>query len=143
MVFWEKGKEDLTIVDLDKEVEEKILEEAANYQIVKTRVIAWEKLDEDRYGEDEDIFKYPLSEPEKCPIDFSIILKDNKFFGVKIFFENTTSWNAGLNKESSLSGCALYIDGTSEGNVTSKSSYDSPNNYDEVSITYSLSKINK
>ena len=143
MIYYNKNKDGLTMVKLDKETEQEILKQASEYQIVKTRTITWEKLDEDRYGEDTDVFNYPLSEPEKCSLDFCIIIQDNKFFGVKLYYENTKSWNAGLNKEKSLFGCSLYIDGSSDGSIESKSSYDSPNNYDEVVTTYSISKIKK
>ena len=140
MVFYEKTKNGLNIVDLNDETKEKVLEEAKNYQIVKCRTITWEKLDEDRSGEDTDFFYYDLTEEGKKQVDFSIIIKNGSFFGVKILHTSTTSWNAGLNKETTYSGCTLYIDGTGEGNVD-KSTYDSPNNYDEVETSYSLKKI--
>lgn len=132
------------VITIDKNLEEKILENAKNYQLVKTRTITWEKLDEDRYGEDTDEFCYSLVEKDKCPIDFSFVVDDDdNFIGVKVYYHNVTSWNARLNEEKVLSGCSLYIDGTSKGNVTSHSSYDSPNNHDDVEISYSLKKISE
>ena len=141
MVCWEKKDGDFIVVDVDNETSEKILKEAENYRLVKTRTITWEKLDEDRYGEDTDEFVYPLADKENSQIDFCMIIQDGHFIGVKVYSTTTKSWNAGLNKEQSLCGCILYIDGKTEGQVSSTSSYDSPNNHDDVEITYSLRKI--
>lgn len=140
MVFFEKNKNALKVVDIDNETKERVLEDAKNYQIVKRKTITWEKLDEDRSGEDTDYTYYDINETNKNNIDFSIIIKDGDFFGVNIFYTSTTSWNAGLNKESTLSGCELYIDGTTKGSAVNKSTYDSPNNYDEVKTEYYLRK---
>ncbi len=140
MVFFNKTTRGLKIVDIDDETKEKILEDAKNYQIVKRRTITWEKLDDDRSGEDTDYTYYDIVETAKPYIDFSIIIKDGEFFGVNIHYTSTTSWNAGLNKETTFYGCELYIDGTTKGNTVDKSTYDSPNNYDEVKIEYLLRK---
>ena len=141
MVYYEKKSDGLSMISIDEETEAKIWEEAKNYKIVKTRTITWEKLDEDRYGEDTDVFVYPLADKDNDAIDFCMIIKDGHFIGVKIYTAVTHRWNAGLNKEESISGCILYIDGKTEGTVTSRSSYDSPNNHDDVEIAYSLGKI--
>ena len=141
MVCWVKKDGDFIVVDVDAETSEKILKEAENYRLVKTRTITWERLDDDRYGEDTDEFVYSLTEKNESSIDFCLVIENGHFIGVKVYSTVTTSWNAGLNKEQSLCGCLLYIDGKTEGTVTSRSSYDSPNNHDDVETTYSLRKI--
>lgn len=141
MVYFEKKGKKLSVVDIDKETEQQVLEEAKKYKLIKVKRITWERLDDDRSGSDFDVYQYPLSDKENCPIDYSIVIKDGLFYGVNLFYTITDSWNAGLNKKQTLSGCALFIDGSYTGSPTSKSTYDSPNNYDEVEIEYSLKKI--
>lgn len=91
MVVYEKNGKDLSVVTIDKALEEKILEEAKNYQLVKERTITWERLDDDRSGEDTDFFYYSLTEKEKCPVDFSFVVQNNNLIGIKIYYTSTTS----------------------------------------------------
>ncbi len=140
LLFFKETDNGIEDVKLDNEVKQSIMEELSHYQLVYTRTITWERLDDDREGEDVDEKFYALGE-EDCPIDYHIIIKDNQFVGVGIFYTETTSWNAGLNKQQFIGGCTLYKDGSVKGSATSSSSYDSPNNHDDVRITYSLRKI--
>lgn len=142
MVCYIKKGKDMVVATIDGELEKQVLEEAKDYKIVKVRTITWERLDDDRSGSDFDVFEYPLADQDKSELDYCLVIKDNHFFGVNIHFIKTDSWNAGLNKETTRLGCSLFIDGTTKGSVSSKSTYDSPNNYDEVETTYKLKKIN-
>ena len=67
--------------------------------------------------------------------------KDYSFVGIDVVHKSTKSWNAGLNKEETHLMCTLYADGTKTGSYSSRSTYDSPNNYDDVKISYSLRRI--
>ena len=137
-MIYVKGK-----TKLPEGAEEKLLAELERYRLVRHRTITWERLDDDRTGEDtyEDV--YSLVDNQNCPLDILISIKDDdySFVGVSVIHKSTTSWNAGLNKEETSLLCSLYVDGTKTGNYSAKSTYDSPNNYDEVEISYSLRRL--
>ena len=137
-MIYVKGK-----TELPSGVEEKVLAELEKYRVVRERTITWERLDDDREGEDtyEDV--YSLVDTENCPFTIIIHIDDNdySFVGVTLTHKSTVSWNAGLNKEEHYLLCSLYVNGTRSGSYESKSSYDSPNNHDDVSITYYLRRI--
>ena len=124
-------------------IEKKLLEELEKYRLVVCRTVYWERLDECREGEDtyEDV--YSLIDTQSCPVEISIIISnsDYSFVGIKVGYKSTTSWNAGLNKEETPLICTLYVDGMKTGAYSSRSTYDSPNNYDDVRISYSLRRI--
>ena len=137
-MIYRKGK-----TELPSGVEEKVLAELEKYRVVRERTIYWERLDECREGEDtyEDV--YSLVDTENCPFTILIHLDDNdySFVGVTLTHESTESWNAGLNKIDKTLICTLYVDGRKTGSYESSSSYDSPNNHDDVNITYYLRRI--
>ena len=128
---------------LSDDAEKKLLEELEKYRLVRYRTVYWERLDECREGKDtyEDV--YSLLDTKSCPFEISIIISDCNytFLGVQVRHKSTNSWNAGLNKEETPLICSLYVDGTKTGAYSSKSTYDSPNNYDDVKISYSLRRI--
>ena len=134
-MIYVKGK-----TQLPAGIEEKLLTELENYRLVRYRTIRWEKLDECREGEDtyEDV--YSLVDTQNCPLGISVIIRDTdyRFVGIELRHESTQSWNAGLNKKDTPLLCTLYADGTKTGSYSSRSTYDSPNNYDDVRISYSL-----
>ena len=133
-----KGK-----TQLPGDAEERLLAELEKYRLVRERTIYWERLDDDREGEDtyEDV--YSLVDTQNCPFGILISIDDDdySFVGVTLMHKATESWNAGLNREETSLLCSLYVDGTRTGSYTSKSSYDSPNNHDDVEISYSLRHI--
>lgn len=137
-MIYVKGK-----TQLPEGVEEKLLAELEQYRLVRYRTIRWERLDECREGEDtyEDV--YSLVDTQNCPFGILIIINDDNyhFVGVSLTHTSTTSWNAGLNKEEKNLFCTLYVDGTKTGAHSSSSTYDSPNNYDDVKISYSLRRL--
>lgn len=137
-MIYVKGK-----TQLPEGVEEKLFAELEQYRLVRYRTIRWERLDECREGEDtyEDV--YSLIDTQNCPVEILIIINDNNysFVGVSVLHKSTTSWNAGLNKEETRLLCSLYVDGTKTGAYSSNSTYDSPNNYDEVKVSYSLRRL--
>ena len=124
-------------------VEEKLLAKLEQYRLVRSRTIYWEKLDEDRSGEDIDETLYSLTDTKNCPLDISIVISDTdySFTNIILGHKSTTSWNAGLDKEETPLLCILYTDGTKIGSYESHSTYDSPNNYDDVRISYSLRRL--
>ena len=125
------------------EAEKKLLEELEKYRLVRHRTVYWEKLDECREGYDTYDDEYSLIDTQNCPMGIIIIIDDKnyKFVGISLTHTSTTSWNAGLNKEESKLICTLYADGSKTGSHSSRSTYDSPNNYDDVRISYSLRRI--
>ena len=137
-MIYVKGK-----TQLPDDKEKKLLAELENYRLVRYRTIRWERLDECREGEDtyEDV--YSLVDIQNCPFGILIIIndKDYSFVGISVMHESTTSWNAGLNKEETPLVCSLYVDGSKTGAYTSRSTYDSPNNSDDVKISYSLRRL--
>ena len=137
-MIYVKGK-----TELPGDVEARLLRELEQYRVVRERTIYWEKLDEDREGEDtyEDV--YSLVDTENCPFGIIISIDDNdySFFCVTLTHESTDSWNAGLNKIDTSLVCTLYADGRRTGSYESKSSYDSPNNHDDVEISYWLRRL--
>ncbi len=139
LFFEEKGRKILSVT-LDEQTTQSIKEELENYRLVYTRFVRWERLDEDREGENKYEEVYPLGQ-ENCPVNHYIIVKNNEFIGVGISYSETTSWDAGLNKTVARVRCTLYKDGRVKGSASSVSTYDSPNNYDEVTKTYSLRKV--
>ena len=128
---------------LPEGVEEKLLAELEKYRLVVCRTVYWERLDECREGKDtyEDV--YSLIDTQNIPFKISIIIgnKDYSFLGIEIRYKSTQSWNAGLNKEETPLLCALYVDGTKTGAHSSRSTYDSPNNYDDVKTSYYLRRL--
>lgn len=128
---------------LPKSVEKKLLVELEQYRLVRKRTIYWERLDDDRTGEDtyEDV--YSLTDTQNYPFEILIIIDDNdySFVGISVLHKSTNSWNAGLNKEETSLICSLYVDGRKTGDYSCESTYDSPNNYDEVKISFSLRRI--
>ena len=142
MTFYEEKGDKLVKIEVDEQTEKAILEEMEEYRVVRERTIRWEKLDECREGEDTYFDYYKLTE-DNYSLTFFIIIKDNHFHGVQLFHYSTTKWDAGLNEERSLCGGVLFVDGTRLGDVSSTSSYDSPNNHDDVEIEYRLEKIAK
>ena len=128
---------------LPADAEKKLLAELENYRLVLSRTVYWEKLDECREGEDtyEDV--YSLIDTQNCPFEISIIINVNNynFVGISVEHKSTTSWNAGLNKEVTPLMCWLYVDGSKEGSYSSRSTYDSPNNYDDISTSFELRRI--
>ena len=130
-----KGK-----TQLPEGVEEKLLEELDKYFLVCRRTVYWERLDEGREGEDTYEDKYSLVDTQNCPFQILINIneKDYSFVSIDIIHKSTSSWNAGLNKEETPLLCTLYVDGRKTGSHTSRSTYDSPNNYDDVKTSYSL-----
>ena len=137
-MIYVKGKTQLTDA-----AEKKLLEELEKYRLVCYRTVYWERLDECREGEDtyEDV--YSLTDTENAPFKIDIIIHDVKhsFVGVELRYKSTKSWNAGLNKEETPLICRLYVDGTKTGAHSSRSTYDSPNNYDDVRVSYSLRRL--
>lgn len=137
-MIYVKGK-----TQLPEGVEEKLLAELEQYRLVRYRTIRWERLDECREGEDtyEDV--YSLVDTQNCPFDILIMINDDnyRFVGVSLIHTSTTSWNAGLNKEKTNLLCTLYVDGRKTGDYSSHSTYDSPNNSDDVKISYSLRRL--
>ena len=137
-MIYVKGK-----TQLPNDVEQKLLEELEKYRLVRSRTIRWERLDEGREGEDtyEDV--YSLTDTQNSRIDIAIMINDvdYSFVGIMIGHTSTESWNAGLNKEETPLACCLYVDGTKTGSYSSRSTYDSPNNYDDVKISYSLRRL--
>ena len=136
-MIYVKGK-----TQLPDGAEERLLAELEKYRLVRYRTVYWERLDECREGEDtyEDV--YSLTETENAPFEIALIIddKDYSFVGITLGHKSTTSWNAGLNKEETSQICTLYVSGMKTGAYTSRSTYDSPNNYDDVKISYSLEK---
>lgn len=124
-------------------VESKLLEELEKYRLVRRRTVYWERLDECREGEDTYEDEYSLVDTTNSHLDIVIMIndKDYSFVGIMVGHKSTTSWNAGLNKEETRLICTLYVDGTKTGSYSSRSTYDSPNNYDDVKISYSLRRI--
>lgn len=137
-MFYVKGK-----TQLPADIEEKLLAELEKYRLVRRRTIYWERLDECREGEDtyEDV--YSLTDTQNSPVDISIMINDvdYSFVGIIVGHKSTESWNAGLNKVDTSLLCCLYVDGTKTGSHSSRSTYDSPNNYDDVKISYSLRRL--
>jgi hypothetical protein len=135
-----KGK-----TELPEGVEERLLEELEKYRLVQTRITCWERLDDDREGEDEEEFVYSLTDENDAPYGRTIIIEisddDYSFLGITLLHKSTTSWDAGLNKEETHMMCSLYVDGRRTGNYESTSTYESPNNYDKVETSYSLRRI--
>ena len=125
---------------LPEEVEKKLLAELEEYRLVCYRTVYWERLDECREGKDtyEDV--YSLVDTEKCPLDISVIIHNSKynFVGIEVRYKSVDSWNAGLNKAETPAMCTLFVDGTKTGSYSSRSTYDSPNNSDDVRVSYSL-----
>ena len=136
-MIYVKGK-----TQLPGDAEERLLAELETYRLVRERTIRWERLDDDREGEDtyEDV--YSLTD-ENCPFELLISIDDNdySFASVTLMHKSTESWNAGLNKIDTSLLCTLYADGRRTGSYTSQSSYDSPNNHDDVEISYSLRRL--
>ena len=124
-------------------IEKKLLTELEKYRLVCYRTVYWERIDECREGEDtyEDI--YSLVGTPNCPFEISIIINNNNysFVGIEIRCKAAKSWNAGLNKVETPSICNLYVDGTKTDSYSSRSTYDSPNNSDDVRISYSLRRL--
>ena len=133
-----KGK-----TQLPGDTEEKLLLQLEKYRLVRHRTVYWERLDECREGYDTYDDEYSLTETQNCPFDISIIVSDDNysFVGIEVRYKSTSSWNAGLNKEESPLLCRLYVDGTKTGSYESRSTYDSPNNSDDVRISYSLRRL--
>lgn len=133
-----KGK-----TQLPEDIEKRLLAELEQYRLVRSRTIYWERLDDDRTGEDDYEDLYSLVDTQNCPVKIVIIINDNdySFEEILVMHDSTTSWNAGLNKEETSLVCSLYVDGRRTGSYSSKSTYDSPNNYDEVEISYSLRRL--
>ena len=125
---------------LPADAEKRLLAELEEYRLVRYRTVYWERLDECREGEDtyEDV--YSLVDTQNCPFVISIIISDSdySFVGIELRHKSTISLNAGLNKEEVPLICTLYADGTKTGSYSSRSTYDSPNNYDDVKISFSL-----
>ena len=134
-MIYEKGK-----TQLPDGVENKLLEELEKYRLVCSRKVYWENLDECREGVDTYEDEYSLVNAQNSPFKILIIINDNKysFVGITVGHKSTESWNAGLNKEEKSLICSLFVDGTKTGSYSSRSTYDSPNNYDDVKISYSL-----
>lgn len=128
---------------LPPDAEKKLLDELEKYRLVRSRTVYWERLDECREGEDTYEDEYSLTDTENCPFEILINIndKDYSFVGIDVVHKSTESWNAGLNKEETHLMCTLYADGTKTGSYSSRSTYDSPNNYDDVKISYSLRRI--
>ena len=130
---------------LSDNVEKKLLAQLEEYRLVCSRTVYWERLDECREGEDtyEDV--YSLLDTKSCPFEISIIINDSdySFVGVEVRYKSTESWNAGLNKEEKPLICTLFVDGMKTGSYSSRSTYDSPNNYDDVRISYSLRHLQR
>ena len=128
---------------LPADAEQRLLAQLEEYRLVRYRTVYWERLDECREGEDtyEDV--YSLVDTQNCPFVILIIISDDdySFVGVTLTHESTESWDAGLNREDTTLVCTLYADGTRLGSYSSKSSYDSPNNHDDVDISYFLRRI--
>ena len=137
-MIYVKGK-----TQLPEDIEEKLLAELETYRLVRYRTVYWERLDEGREGEDTYEDKYSLVDTENCPFKISIIINDinYSFVGIKVGHKSVESWNAGLNKEETSLICTLYVDGTKTGAYSSRSTYDSPNNSDDVKISYSLRRL--
>ena len=137
-MIYVKGK-----TELPGNAEEKLLAELASYRLVRERTIYWERLDDDREGEDTYEDLYSLTDTENSPFRILIMISDDdySFVGITLMHTSTESWNAGLNREDTNLLCSLYVDGTKTGSYTSKSSYDSPNNHDDVEISYSLRRV--
>ena len=137
-MIYVKGK-----TQLPDAAEKKLLEELEKYRLVCYRTVYWERLDECREGQDtyEDV--YSLTDTENAPFGIFIIIHDVKysFVGVELRYKSTESWNAGLNKEETPLMCRLYVDGTKTGAHSSRSTYDSPNNSDDVRVSYSLRRL--
>ena len=125
---------------LPADAEQRLLAQLEEYRLIRYRTVYWERLDEGREGEDtyEDV--YSLVDTQNCPFTILIIISDSdySFVGIELRHKSTISFNAGLNKEEVPLICTLYADGTKTGSYTSRSTYDSPNNYDDVEISYSL-----
>ncbi|MBR2459921.1 MAG: hypothetical protein IKB34_01645 [Clostridia bacterium] len=137
-MIYEKGK-----TQLPADIEKKLLAELEKYSLVRHRTVYWERLDEGREGEDTYEDLYSLVDTKNSPFDISIIIRDNdySFVGIQVGHKATDSWNAGLNREEKHLICTLFADGLKTGSYSSRSTYDSPNNYDDVKISYSLRKF--
>ena len=137
-MIYVKGK-----TELPADVEQQLLAELEQYRLVRSRTVYWERLDDDREGEDTYEDEYSLTDTACCPLAISIIIRDTDygFVGVELRHSSTVSWNAGLNKEDTPLLCALYVDGMKTGKYEERSTYDSPNNYDDVRTSYSLRRI--
>ena len=137
-MIYVKGK-----TQLPDGIEEKLLAELEQYRLVRTRTIYWERLDDDREGEDTDEDLYSLVDTPNCPLGILIMISDTdySFVGIDLIHESTVSWNAGLDKEKTSLLCTLYVDGRRTGDYSSKSTYDSPNNHDDVTLSYSLRRL--
>ncbi len=137
-MIYVKGK-----TQLPKDAEKKLLEELEKYRLVRYRTVYWERLEEGREGKDtyEDV--YSLTDTENAPFGIFIIINDvnYSFLGIELRYKSVDSWNAGLNKEETPLMCRLYVDGTKTGSYASRSTYDSPNNSDDVKISYSLRRL--
>ena len=131
------------VTKLPAGAEEKLLSELEGYRLLECRTVYWERLDEGREGSDTYSDEYSLTDTAKCPYNISIIItdKDYRFVGIEVGYKSTDSWNAGLNKEERRLICCLYTDGTKTGDYSSRSSYDSPNNSDDVRRSFYLRRI--
>ena len=138
LLIYVKGKTQLSAA-----VEKKLLEELEKYRLVCYRTVYWERLDEGREGTDTYKDVYSLTDTENAPFQIGIIIHDVKhsFVGIELRYKSVDSWNAGLNKEETPLMCRLFVDGTKTGANSSRSTYDSPNNSDDVRISYSLERI--
>ncbi len=135
-MIYVKGK-----TKLPEDAEKKLMEELANYRLVVQKTISWEKLDDDRSGEDTEEKVYTLIDPQNFAFDILIIIDDEdySFLGIEIRYKETTCLKYNLSREHLI--CALYVDGTKKGRCSSTSTHETPNNYYETVETYLLRRI--
>ena len=134
-MFYEKGK---TI--LPQEAEEKLLKELDNYRLVFEKTVEWEKLDEDRSGEDTEEKVYALINPQNLYLDILIIIDDNDYTFLGIELRYTGQYVQDKTPEERFK-CALFVDGTKKGFHTYTSTYETPNNDYKTTETYFLRRV--
>lgn len=134
-MIYEKGK---TVLPEDKE--KKLLEEIDGYRLVYEKTAEWEKLDEDRSGEDTEEKLYTLIDPQNFYLAIFIIIDDNDFtfLGIELRYRGQY---AHFKTPEDYVKCTLYADGTRKGFHTSTSTYETSNNDYKTTETYFLRHI--
>ena len=142
MTVYQKTQNKISLAkNIDCLVQQTLLHQASCYQLVKVVRVTWERLDDDRTGSHFDIHHYPLQNADNCPVDFAIIVENNRFAGIALKHNSTDSWPSTIGKKKVGNCCALFADGTIVGKNEIVETHDTPNDQDVVKTTYSLSKI--
>jgi len=138
MIFYQKTDSGFEIFTPNDQLKQKIFEETKDYRVVESETYEWENLDDDRSDETTTKKRYSVLDGGYS-YGFSIIVKDGHFFGLHVFFSESSSREI-LTKPLALAGYLIYINGTTIGTPCIVSSYDTPNTSGRTYIFYHLEK---